>query len=213
MCLGLIYIESDMEVVRLMYPTLEEYLKSSQKLFDNPEVKTSRILLTYMRFPEPRQWLEKRIDESHVWLKKGYLGVGNDLMLFNDVFPFLQYTCEFWNQHAMMSERELELDIWEYFHLRPWFLLSLLDDSRNLRHMRHLCRELRNPSISEPWIELVYSIINLFGDVVLQLIARGVAFQAVYENLSLPTALSWLPIPLPSLAYENQLYWKGSESS
>ncbi|MCJ1403377.1 hypothetical protein MMC11_006600 [Xylographa trunciseda] len=64
-CLGLIIIERESEIVRLMHPTLEEYLESSQDLFDDPIVKISRILLTYLRFPEPRKWLDDGCDRRY----------------------------------------------------------------------------------------------------------------------------------------------------
>ncbi|MCJ1384234.1 hypothetical protein MMC17_007350 [Xylographa soralifera] len=169
-CLGLINIERGTEVVRLMHPTLEEYLKSSQSLFDNPAVKISRILLTYMLFPEPRQWLENEIDAG------------------KRVFP------EDFVESSNM--RELEPDILEYFRSRPYVLFSPLEHHGPWFYTSHLIRDLfrdlRKHSTSESWIELVYATFNLFGDVVLQLIKRGVAFQAVHEVLSLPTALSWL---------------------
>ena len=204
-CLGLINIESDTEVVRLKHPTLEEYLKSSQKLFNNPAVRTSRILLTYMCFPEPRTELETKIDRKE---KYG----AEDLASQHRKFPFLNYSSTFWSRHTMVCQRELEPEILDYFRSRPYVLFSPIDNHYDWgrAYYLYLFRQLRNSSISGSWIELIYAIIHLFGDVVLHLIERGVAFQAVCGVLFLlPTALSWLSLLSFDIMREDQYLWNG----
>ncbi|MCJ1436452.1 hypothetical protein MMC27_005831 [Xylographa pallens] len=201
-CLGLINIESDTEVVRLKHPTLEEYLKSSPKLLNSPAVRTSRILLTYMRFPELRTELDDKLKRMEKYTLEEF---GSH----DRKFPFLNYSSTFWRRHTMVCQRELEPDILDYFRLRPYIWFSPLDNHYDWGLYLYLFRQLRNSSISGPWIELVYAIIHLFGDVVLQLIKRGVAFQAVSEILSLPTALSWLSLLSFDIMGEDRYRWKG----
>ncbi|MCJ1322877.1 hypothetical protein MMC15_008227 [Xylographa vitiligo] len=109
----------------------------------------------------------------------------------------------------MGFQRELQPDILEYFRSRPYVLFSPLDNHRSWSPRYALFRKLRNPSISGPWIELVYAVIYCFGDVVLHLIEHGVAFQAVWEVLSLPTALSWLSLLCSDIMMKNIDFYAG----
>ncbi|MCJ1392977.1 hypothetical protein MMC18_005849 [Xylographa bjoerkii] len=204
-CLGLIIIESDTEVVRLMHPTLEEYLRSSQDLFDDPAVKISRILLTYMRFPEPRKWLDNEIEsQTPVFPESLFESSEKD-------FPFLLYSCMFWNRHTMVCQRELEVDILEYFRSRPYVLFSPLKHEFNWNYDDYRFRQLRDSSLSGPRIELIYAVIHLFHDVVLQLIKRGEAFQAICNVHVLPTALSCVSLLLRDIMTMEDEYRKGHQ--
>jgi ankyrin repeat protein len=94
-CCGLVEIDKERNIIRLVHKSLEEYLQSQDHdLFQNADLTIVRTALKYMSFGFLRSMLSVNLRAFEATLKQ---------------YPFLHYACTQWGHHA----RELEVSQYE----------------------------------------------------------------------------------------------------
>ena len=129
-CAGLVIIDSNSQVVRLVHYTTQEYLdKERMRLFKSAEIDISRACLTYLSYnigiEVQDEEIRNEVIESH---------------------PFLDYACHHWFSHAKTVQLSEDPD--------PKFVkaLTCFKSSNSITISVHLLRLLRDVSDIFWWL-------------------------------------------------------------
>src|SRR5205807_6537139 len=100
-CQGLITVDKEASIVRLIHFTLQEYLSAHPSIFCQPHSTMAEICLTYLNSPQSKSLAANPLSDTE---DTAFSDTGDIPFPDTQDTPFLEYCSIYWGVHA---KREL----------------------------------------------------------------------------------------------------------